>query len=213
MTEEARPAGRGWLTEEHGGGFAELVPSGPVMSVTITPKGKCYRLAKDVIARLARIQNSVAKHKPHITIQGIYEQERVEEIARHVSRLAEETPPFCVNVGGLGLLESPGDPGLLHLHLHVERSPELVDLYARLKADLEGLGVRTYPFSPDEWVPHLTLASGRWSRRDLLDLLEETGPNLPDCVMPLDQLELNRLTEDGTWQTIGRFALTGVRAG
>jgi 2'-5' RNA ligase len=211
MVDDAGSADYSWLDEQHEGGFDELVPAGPVVSVTCTPKGKCYNVAKDIIERLARHQNEDAVPEPHITLQGIYQCVLVEDIYDRVARVAAETHPFAVTVEGLGLLVSPNDPDLLHLHLHVEKSPELVNLYSRMKEELDELGLRTYPFSSEEWVPHLTLASGKWSRRDLRSLLLEVGPTLPVCVMPIDHIELNRLRADGEWRSVQRFDFAGVK--
>ncbi len=200
-----------WLTEEEGHGFEELAPVGPVISITIMPKGNCYRLAKDIIARLARVHPEAADQEPHITLQGVYNQADLELLKECVGRVAAQTSPFCVNVTGVGLLSSPSNPEMLFLHLHVEKSPELVALYAALKRELQALGLQTYRYSPEEWIPHLTLAYGRWSRADLHGLLRELGPRLPVCILPADELRLNRLRETGDWQLVARFPFGEVR--
>ncbi|MDA8218197.1 MAG: 2'-5' RNA ligase family protein, partial [Dehalococcoidales bacterium] len=179
MGEEGRRTRRAWFTEDDGDGFDEYTPPGPVMSVTIIPKGRCYSVAKDIIARLAHVMGEGSFSQPHITLQGIYNNADLSSVQDSVADVADHSLPFSVNIMGVGLLVSPTDPNLLFLHLHVEKSATLVDLYARLKANLDSVGVRTYPFSPPEWVPHLTLASGRWSRHELLELLEGLGPSLP----------------------------------
>lgn len=196
-----------WLPEDDAAGFVEETTAAPVVSVTITPKGRCYRLAKDIIERLARVQGEDEEPEPHITLQGVYDEAEMELVTRRVAEVAAGTHPFTVNVTGLGLLASPGDPDLLHLHLHVEKSPELLDLYSRLKHSLCDLGLRTYTYTPDEWVPHLTLASGHWSRADLIELLQEVGTRLPICILPVDQIRLNRLDPQNGWRCVERFSL------
>lgn len=203
--QQAKEAREGWLHEDEGGGFEELPPAGPVVSITITPKGRCYRVAKDIIGRLARVHPEASDQEPHITLQGIYGNADLELVSASVARVAGATRPFAVCVTGVGILASPSNPEMLYLHLHVEKSRELVGLYTALKHTLDALGLRTYPYSPEEWIPHLTLAFGRWSRRELHDLLREIGPRLPVCILPADELQLNRLGVEGRWQIIERF--------
>jgi len=212
MAQRALRTRRSWLGEEEGRGFEEAAPPGPVISVTIMPKGRCYRLARSITERLARVQGGLATPQPHITIQGVYDNADLAPIKERVAWVAATTAPFCVNVTGIGLLTSPSDPSLLYLHLHVEKSEELLDLYAHLKGELDALGLHTYAYSPEDWVPHLTLASGRWSRRELMELLQELEPELPVCVLPADEVQLNRLNGEKDWRCVARFPLTGVRA-
>lgn len=207
MRQDAAGSRRPWLEADDAKGFVDEQPTSPLLSVTITPKGRCYTTAKGVIERLAKALGSREEQKPHITLQGIYDDADLAKVSARVASVAARARPFCVNITGLGLLPSTTDPSLLHLHLHVEKSAEIVDLYAQLKANLDAAGLRTYPFSPEEWVPHLTLASGRWSREELLDVLREVGPNLPVCIMPADEIRLNRLHPQQGWQCEARFAL------
>lgn len=199
-----------WLREDDGHGFAEVAAPGPVVSVTINPTGPCYHLASNIIERLARLQGEEQTAEPHITLQGIYGEVEMDPVVARVASVAARTRPFQVNVNGLGLLPSPADPDLLFLHLHVERSPELITLYADLKAELDGLGLRTYPYGPNDWVPHLTLASGRWSRREVSDLLREVGPHLTTCQLRADAIHLNQLGPTGEWHEIITFRLEGT---
>jgi 2'-5' RNA ligase len=207
MGQEAADTRRPWLETKDARGFVDEEPTTPVISVTITPKGRCYTTAKKVIERLARVQGGDDEQEPHITLQGIYDGADLAPVGNCVAAVAGRTRPFCVTITGLGLLPSPADFNLLHLHLHVEKSPEIVALYAGLKQELDALGLRTYPYSPREWVPHLTLASGRWSRADLAELLREIGPKLPVCILPVDEITLNRLHPRLGWQSVERFAL------
>ncbi|MHB1005584.1 MAG: 2'-5' RNA ligase family protein [Chloroflexota bacterium] len=212
MSREPEPGQRDWLPEVDARGFAEATPTNPNFSITITPRGQCYRLAKGIITRLARVACAGELTQPHITLQGIYGDADLALVHNRVAKVATTTPPFRVTITGLGLLASPGDPERLHLHLHVERSSRIVALYAKLKQELDSLGLRTYPYSPEEWVPHLTLASGRWSRQELIELLREVGPTLPVCILPIDEFHLNRLDPDYGWERLERFPLALPRA-
>jgi hypothetical protein len=120
--------------------------------------------------------------------------------------VANATRPFAVEVAGIGILASPSDPDLLFLHLNVAKTPPLLDLYARLKSSLDALGLRTYPFSPEEWVPHLTLASGHWSRRDLRELLRELDPEIPGCILPVAEMDVNHRALNGEWHQVAMFS-------
>jgi 2'-5' RNA ligase len=207
MGQEAAGTRRPWLESNDARGFVDEEPTTPVISVTITPKGRCYNTAKSVIERLAKVQGSNEEQEPHITLQGIYDGADLAPVGIRVAAVAARTRPFCVTITGLGLLPSPAEPKLLHLHLHVEKSPEIVALYSHLKQELDALGLRTYPYSPREWVPHLTLASGHWSRTELAELLREIGPKLPVCILPVGEITLNRLHPREGWQSVERFVL------
>lgn len=204
---EATSSPRPWFEAEDARGFFDEEPTTPVISVTIAPKGRCYQLAKAISGRLAHTQGAREQREPHITLQGIYDEADLSRVSQRVAAVAARTRPFAVNLTGLGLLPSPTDPSLLYLHLHVEKSPEILALYALLKRSLEALDLRVYPYTPEDWVPHLTLASGRWTREDLREMLREIGPTLPVCVLTVDELRLNRLDAKLGWQLVRRFPL------
>lgn len=190
-------------------GDAEIEAEGkgletPVVSVTIAPRGRCYRLAVRVGEQLARLHSQDISHRPHLTLQGIYGDADVALINSLVHGVAAATRPFTVEVFGIGVLVSPVDPQLLFLHLNVQKSEPLVELYARLKQDLDAHGLRTYSYSPEEWVPHLTLASGRWSGEELKDLLRELNLETPDCILPVAEVDVNCRGEDGNWHSVDR---------
>ncbi|MHB1133026.1 MAG: 2'-5' RNA ligase family protein [Chloroflexota bacterium] len=176
----------------------------PIASVTIAPRGRCYQLAVRIGEQLARVHGQDITYRPHLTLQGIYDQANLDEVASVVRQLAATSKPFTVAVAGVGLLTSPSDPKMLFLHLNVVKSQQLVDLYAGVKQALEGLGLATYPFTPEQWVPHLTLASGRWSRSELDDLIRELEPGVPGCVLPVAELEVNRREQGGNWTLVER---------
>ena len=145
-----------------------------------------------------------------MTLQGIYDSAELRPITEAVCRVAEATRPFVVPISGIGILASPATPDLLYLHLSVEKTAALVDLYTRVKRSLAELGLRTYPYSPEEWVPHLTLATGYWSRRELQELLRELEPDVPGCILPVAELDVNHRTATGEWHPVARCPFEGA---
>ena len=178
------------------------VPQVPVISVTIAPRGRCYQLASHIGEQLARVRGSDPSHRPHLTLQGIYDGADLAVVSSCVQAVAAATRSFAVQISGVGILASPADPNLQFLHFNVEKSAALLDLYSRVKQSLEALGLRTYPYSPEDWVPHLTLASGHWSRRELQDLLRHLDPEMPGCILPVVELDVNHRTGTGAWHQV-----------
>jgi 2'-5' RNA ligase len=183
----------------------------PLISVTIPPHGRCYQLASRFGEQLARAHRSDASHSPHLTLQGIYDGADLAVVCSCVEKVAAATRPFAVRISGVGILSSPADPNLQFLHLNVEKSPSLLDLYTRLKQSLEALGLRTYPYSPEDWVPHLTLASGHWSQREMREMLGELDHEMPGCILPVAEADVNHRAAIGDWHLVKRcpFASAG----
>jgi 2'-5' RNA ligase len=178
--------------------------STPVVSVTIAPRGRCYRLAVRVGEQLGRVQPREMVYRPHLTLQGVYGDVDVAVVDALVREVASTTRPFTVEICGIGVLASPVDPELLFLHLNVNKSEPLLALYGRIKGRLDAHGFRTYKYSPEEWVPHLTLTSGRWSRRELDTLLRELDPDTPGCLLPVAEIDVNCRDREGQWQLVNR---------
>ena len=176
----------------------------PVISVTIAPRGRCYQLAVRIGEQLARVSGQDVTYRPHLTLQGVYDHADLDQVTGTVREVAATTLPFTVDVAGVGLLTSPSDPRMLFLHLNVVKSEPLVDLFGRIRDAVSALGVQTYPYTREEWVPHLTVASGRWSRNELDELLRHLQPDIPGCILPVADVSVNRREESGVWTLVER---------
>ena len=106
---------------------------------------------------------------PHFSwhVADHYQQEKVEPA---LARMAQEARPFTVTTSGLGIFTSK-EPiiyvliskteKLLHFHKTIWRQ---VDPQANTSSDF---------YTPEMWIPHITLAHGDVSREALLCALEE----------------------------------------
>src|SRR5439155_1268185 len=124
---------------------------------------------------------------------------------REVEAIARRTRPFEIRFGTIGTFEAP-----IGVHVNLEPNAALVDLYVQLKSALDQLGLATYPYDADSWLPHLTLSCGHWSPRDL-GFISEMFSRLT-ASFTAERIQVNLLdSEDGSgrWITLRDLALTG----
>lgn len=171
------------------------------MSVTVPPTGQCYRLAAKIIDKLSRLSGGGC-FPPHLTLQAVFNQAPERSVAAAVKKTAEQTPPFQAQIDGLGILPAAYDPEVKFVYLRVAKSEPLIALYLQTKRELERAGAETYPYRPDEWIPHITVASGRWSWRQAEELIAELSHTDLSCRFPVRVLRLNRVEPDGHWTTV-----------
>lgn len=171
------------------------------MSVTVPPTGQCYRLAARIIDKLSRLSGGGC-FPPHLTLQAVFNEALEPSVAAAVKKTAEQTPPFQAQIDGLGILPAAYDPEVKFVYLRVAKSDHLIALYLLVKTQLENAGAETYPYRPDEWIPHITVASGRWSWRQAEELIAELSHTDLDCRFPVRTLRLNRAEPDGRWTTV-----------
>jgi len=110
-----------------------------------------------------------------------------------VERVARETEPFTVYSAGLGVFPGPV------VHLTVARSPAAAALAVRLERDLAAAGFpSTDPyFTPERWMPHITLAHRNLEGVELGALLAWLVVQDVTWQIPLDSLSVARETETG----------------
>ena len=96
------------------------------------------------------------KLEAHLSWQGA-DDYPLEILDNSLSDLARQVEPIKVLTGGLGIFT--GDEPVLHLN--VSKSPRLMDLHYRIWQILHpiAIGPNMY-FSPETWIPHITLYYG-----------------------------------------------------
>jgi 2'-5' RNA ligase len=173
------------------------------MSVTIRPSGDAYRLAREVIDALGEqcpgpgcgaercADRACTAFEPHVTLQYIYDvpESEVEAVATALEQLFRDGPSVEISFGAVGTF--PGFPGL---HVDVESTPELLDLYTRTKEALVALGHRTYAYDATNWRPHLSLSCRHWTGA-AVERVREAFPRLPADFLA-DRVQINRLDGD-----------------
>jgi 2'-5' RNA ligase len=146
---------------------------------------------------------------PHFTWFSAAEMD-VERCKPILEMIAAEGPSFAVHSAGIGLF--PGEAPVLYLP--VVKSPRLMTLHRSIWSQILPYAQEANPFhSPNDWVPHITLAM-----RDL------TPENLP-CALAAVASEPQKLTSivktvalvksenQSTGETLAVFRLADEGAG
>jgi 2'-5' RNA ligase len=159
------------------------------MEVVVTALDKQYgemiqqiwsELARDFGVRATSTQVPI----PHLSYQGAttYDREEVEGVS---SRLAGEFVPFTVETDGLGIFTGP----VPILYLAVIRSPSLTQLHHQLWQAITPSAVEATPvFSPERWIPHITLAQGDLTSAELAAIIERFSSRRFQWQIPLTNL-------------------------
>jgi 2'-5' RNA ligase len=170
------------------------------MSVTIRPSGDAYRLAREVIDALGQqcpgagcgegrcVERACTGFEPHLTLQYVYDvpAAEIESVAAALEQLFRDARPVRIAFGAVGTFS--GFPGV---HVEVEPTRELVDLYLRTKQALAALGRRTYEYDSASWRPHLSLSCRHWTG-DAVERIRQAFPRLP-ASFQADRVQINRL--------------------
>jgi 2'-5' RNA ligase len=109
-----------------------------------------------------------------------------------VGRVAAETAPFTLYSSGPGLFGGPSPI----LFANVARAPAAADLAVRLNAELTAAG---YPatdlyYTPERWIPHITLAQQNLAGADLGALLAWIAWQPLAWELPITSLSIARET-------------------
>jgi 2'-5' RNA ligase len=109
-----------------------------------------------------------------------------------VERVAAETAPFTLYSSGPGLFGGPSPI----LFANVARAPAAASLAARLDAELTAAGypgTDTY-YTPERWIPHITLAQQNLASADLGALLAWLARQPLAWELPIASLSIARET-------------------
>ena len=123
-----------------------------------------------------------------------------------VERVANSTRPFNVFTAGLGTFGGPTPV----LHLMVARSPAAASLAERLERELAEAGFPSTDsyFTPDRWMPHVTIAHRNLEGLALGPLLEWLVKQPLAWEISLGSLSIARETETGA-EILATFPLRG----
>jgi len=142
---------------------------------------------------------------PHVTFH-IGAHDVAAEAADVVGKVARATAPFTVYSGGLGVFT-----GLQPiLYVPVARSPQAASLAERLTAELDAAG---YPatdpyYTPERWIPHITMAQANLAGADMGALLAWLSQQDLSWELPLASISIARETPTSA-EILGTFALGG----
>ena len=119
-----------------------------------------YRLVEKVRDELAQkydVRGLYVTTYPHFSYQ-VAEQYDGEACESFLRELAARTSPFKIRTAGLGVFTI----SIPILYVPLVRSPQLSDLHRQIWEGVRQAapGAVAHYYSPDEWVPHVTLAQG-----------------------------------------------------
>jgi 2'-5' RNA ligase len=136
----------------------------PHVSVTITPTGYAYQLAREIIGALHRTcpAPTCVDFEPHVTLQLVRGAPSAKVVAAALEPAARRTAPFEIKFATIGSFDDPPS-----VHVNLAPSDGLLRLYLAIKLDLDQLGLNTYEYDAQSWQPHLTLSCRHWSTDDV----------------------------------------------
>lgn len=166
--------------------------------------GRVESLWEEMEARFA-VPRGYPGAIPHFTLHlGSHDVDPgAEEVVRKV---AARTRPFTVFTSGLGVFGGP----VPVVHIMVARTPAAAALAETLTRDLDGAG---YPstdpyFSPDRWIPHITIAHRNLAGLQLGGLLEWLVAQDLAWEIPVTTISIARETERSA-DILASFPLSG----
>ncbi len=119
-----------------------------------------YKLIEEVWDELSQtfgVRGIYATPFPHFTYQ-VSETYDPKTVEKALQKIAVESEPFIVRTGGLGIFTAAKPV----LYMPIVRAPALdhlhTEIWNRLGSATEGCAAHYY--TPDMWLPHITLAHG-----------------------------------------------------
>lgn len=142
---------------------------------------------------------------PHITFH-LGARDAEPGAAGVVETVAKRTAPFGITTAGLGVFGGPKPV----VHLAVARSPQVARLAEDLEAAMAAAGFPTTDpyFTPERWMPHITIAHRNLAGIELGPLLAWLVSQPLGWEIPLSALSVARETEFGA-DILATFPLSG----
>lgn len=97
--------------------------------------------------------------------------DRIEDLIEKLAELAARTPPFAIRLGGGGCLPDPFAPRVLYIGVRIGAS-QLSALSTSCRAAASRSGIAA---DGRKYLPHMTLARGRFAAPRYLDLVDSFG--------------------------------------
>lgn len=125
---------------------------------------------------------------PHFTWQVVarYDVAQLEPVLRDLARV---TPPFMVRASGLGIFtwQNP------IIYIHLIKNRRLMELHELIWLNTECCAIHpSHYYSPENWVPHITLASENVNRQNMACALDTLAFEPFEWELHVDSLSLLR---------------------
>lgn len=124
---------------------------------------------------------------PHISYQ-VAEQYEMRRAKGVLKRIARRNVPFTIRTSGLGIFT--GDSPILYVA--VARSTRLAAFHTQLwgRISRTAHGIHAHHYGPDNFIPHITLAAGDLTQRQLPDVVRLLAQRPFSWTITIDNLTL-----------------------
>ncbi|HLJ35402.1 MAG TPA: 2'-5' RNA ligase family protein [Ktedonobacteraceae bacterium] len=158
-----------------------------------------YQLVENLWAELERefsVRGVYVTPYPHFSYQ-VAAQYNVEQLEPILSNIAENSTPFHVVCGGLGIFTGPHPV----LYIPVVRSQQLNQFHQQVwSATLEtGSDAQDY-YHPDYWMPHITIGFADINRDNIGSMLQFLSERNFNWDIPINNIAF--IHDDGTRQVL-----------
>lgn len=146
---------------------------------------------------------------PHVTLPvptGSLEGQTIASAVRPVCAIVS---PLHLPIIGSGVLPSTTEPGRLNIHCAIARTNRLIRLTRTIIAALDTLGAASLPIPLEDWIPHVTLASGFFGNQPLHQYVSRVSGTMDNLVFLADAIDVSEQDPSGQWVLVRRFPLSG----
>lgn len=180
----------------------------PGLSVIIDLSRQASSLARPRAAAAALLHDhGYVEIVPHLTLAIVREQGSMEPIRHRLGKLARFTAPFPLELTGeIAILPCRLPACEMALVLLVDKSPELIRLYRRVRRSLWPLREHAHHAVHRRWLPHIALAYlAGIPESEAGGLAGELERVASAVQLEADNIELTRLDPSGRWLKVQAF--------
>jgi 2'-5' RNA ligase len=128
----------------------------------------------------------------------------IDSLKDDMSNLCDSISPFEVIVEGFGFFESPSKV----VFLKVKKKDELIELHKKINNFLAKCCENLFEFyTPENWVPHITLAMDDLSETGFNNFKERHKDNLPSFKQTISNLALVEFKNNGRVELLSTYEI------
>ena len=140
---------------------------------------------------------------PHVSWH-VAEGYDIEPLEEKIAQIADQTPPFMIRTAGLGVFSNETPV----VYIPVVKDPNLSRLHNWIWEEAQRFGKEIrQQYSPDQWIPHITLAARDVTREDLPSIFSIFANRSFNWEIKIDCFALGCQPPDGVAEITRRFPL------
>jgi 2'-5' RNA ligase len=180
------------------------------MTVTIGIASLMTENERDVVLRFWDVfeteYNSIGVQSfdhPNLGFQG-GSCSNIDSLKDELSNLCVALSPFDVKVEGFGFFEAPSKV----VYLKVLKTDELIELHKKINNSLAKCCENLFEFyTPENWVPHITLAMDDLSEKGFNNFKERYKDYLPSFKQTISNLALVEFKNNGRVELLSSYEI------